>query len=162
MIPKRPLIDTCVLAAAVPPESHQASIDALHILKETGAKPMISMVIYAELSRGAAHGGKSRIPAGIQHVSFDMDVADALARHFPTKTMKVMGSKTEREFWNFDALIFATAIASGADAIITNNASDFRTLLREADYADEIKVRILEPRQVGEAQQGLAFPERET
>jgi predicted nucleic acid-binding protein len=141
--PQRPLIDTCVIASAA--AGDETCRRLLEILKERKAQLMIAMVVYAELARGIEYGGKARIPNGVLSVAFDTDAADALARHFPTKTMKAMGSASERQFWNFDALILASAIAAGADAVITNNVGDFEALIRQADYDDEITLEVIPP-----------------
>ena len=143
MIPRRPMIDTCVIAGAH--DGDAACKAALEAIKEHRALPMISAVIYAELARGTKHGGIARLPSGIEVVQVDVDVAVALAHHFPSESIKRLGSATAREYWNFDALIFASAVASRADAIVTVNLDDFEALLRYADHASEIGVKLLHP-----------------
>lgn len=135
------MLDTCVIAGAH--DGDAACKAALEAIKEHRGLPMISAVIYAELARGAKHGGIARLPSGIEVVQIDVDVAEALARHFPSRSIKRFGSASAREYWNFDALIFASAIANGADAIVTLNLGDFEALQRNADHVSEIVVKLM-------------------
>lgn len=150
MIPRRPMIDTCVIARAArkpPATPDPICVRALDLMAENKARPMISAVIWAELARKPSEGGTGRLVVArttVEIVNVDVDVADIMARHFPSKTLKSMGSKSERQYWDFDAIIFASAIANVADALVTTNLRDFHALLQAAEYASEIKVKLMD------------------
>lgn len=146
MIPSNPIIDTNVIARAA--DGDYECMRALEVLAEHKVPLMIPAVVYAELARGEQHGGVGRLPRGIVPAAFDFDVGLVLAKHFPTVAMKSLGTKSEREAWDFDAMIYATAIAHGADALITHNLDDFSRLTECARDRGAIKVALLHPRAI--------------
>lgn len=128
MIPKSALIDTCVLVAAFDRThpDHKEARRVLDLLERRKVDAWISALIWAQLGRGA--GGTAR--AGTLHpLAFDRECGAALATHLPTQAMKdAFGARGERDRWDFDAMIYATAIANKLDAVVTFNVRDFKRL----------------------------------
>jgi predicted nucleic acid-binding protein len=118
------------------------SVKALQRLETAKSKLVLAEIVWAEMEVGP--GGASRIPHHLEflEVSFDREAARHLTRNFPTKKLKTYPG--DRDVWKFDALILACALAGRADAIVTNNPSDFRTLIDDAG----LKIDVFTARQL--------------
>lgn len=127
MIPKKAMVDTCVLAASYDPSEsgHAEARRVLDLLERRRVDAKISAVIWAQLGRG--RGGTSRARSMIP-LPFDRECGSALSRHLPAAVMKSFGAKGDRDRWDFDAMIYATAIANELDAIVTFDSTDFNRL----------------------------------
>lgn len=117
MTPACALIDANVLIAAADATEpgHVAARDALEHLREHRSRVIISTMVWAELGRAPQHGGAKRIPSWVRIVGFSLPAARWLAEQLPTDRMRIVASSGRlRETWSFDAMILASAIASGA------------------------------------------------
>ena len=112
------------------------SVKALLRLETAKSKLVLADIVWAEMEVGP--GGAARIPHHVEflEVSFDREAARHLTRNFPTKKLKTYPG--DRDVWKFDALILACAMAGKADAIVTNNPSDFRTLIDDAGLTIDV------------------------
>jgi predicted nucleic acid-binding protein len=101
----------------------------------------IPSVVVAELGRdGSADAEVQRLTRSLgtfRVLGFHYRAA-MLAARIAAKALKSRAPGTERGAVKYDALITATAIAYGADCIVTENARDFRNHLAEAGSDIEV------------------------
>lgn len=156
MIPRTVMVDTCVLIAAHDPghADHAEAARVLELLERNRVGAWISAVIWAQLGRG--RGGTARARA-MHPLAFDRDCGSALATHLPSQVMKdAFGAKGERDRWDFDAMIYATAIANELEAVVTFNEGDFKKL-RGACVGVRAFPKVLHPKAIKEPSQGALF-----
>lgn len=156
MIPRTAMVDTCVLVARhdLTHPDHSEARRVLDLLERGRTSAWISAVIWAQLGRG--RGGTAR--AGAMHpLAFDRDCGAALSTHLPPLAMKqAFGPKGERDRWDFDAMIYATAIANELEAVVTFNEGDFKKL-RGACVGVRAFPKVLHPKAIKEPSQGALF-----
>lgn len=130
---------------------HVAARDALEHLREHRSRVIISTMVWAELGRAPQHGGAKRIPSWVRIVGFSLPAARWLAEQLPTDRMRIVASSGRlRETWSFDAMILASAIASGADALVADDVDDYDTLRKAAVNPSLITIEIVKPAVIGQ------------
>lgn len=160
MIPVCALVDANVLIASadVTHHAHAPARAALEYLRERRSRVIISTMVWAELGRAPQHGGAKRIPSWVRIMSFSLPAARWLADQLPVDRMRAVASTGRlRETWSFDAMILASAVASGADALVTGDTDDYEALRKSAVDPGSIKIAIVKPEAVGVSPQQSLF-----
>lgn len=143
-LPTRPLADSGVWMRILgdrPNDTRSASaVQFYDALRAAGTPLLMAAPSLAELIRG-----KPTAPApsvdGMEPVSFGRRAAEVLGRDLPAEFYKIRSKGDERDLLKFDAMIAATAKASGADCIVTFNEADFEEIGRT------LNIRIANPRE---------------
>ena len=104
-------------------EKVPAAVRAMKRLE--GRVLLVSAVSWAELGAGPLGVEGIKRARGLEPIAFNTAAAEFLAAYLPPKERSAEATKVA---WTADAMIYACAVAGGADAIITDNARDFRAM----------------------------------
>lgn len=156
MTPACALVDSNVLIASadVAHRAHAPARAALEYLRERRSRVIISTMVWAELARAPQHGGAKRIPSWVRIMAFNLPAARWLSEQLPVDRMRTVASSGRlRESWSFDAMILASAVTAGADALVTEDVDDYEALRKAASDPTSIRLDIMKPEAVGASQQ---------
>jgi len=133
-LPFRALLDSSVLISAFfgnRPEDVDSD-ELFRTMVNQRRDVLIASVSLAEILRKQA---VSPLPTvrHVRTVSFDARCAEVCARYFPPKVLKEDAAKLagfEAAYWKYDTLIVATAIAYGAECLVTRDAGQTKLAAR--------------------------------
>lgn len=151
---KLAVLDTCVIIDALTADD----APTLELWQREGAwtvmadlqkthRLAVPAVVLAELGRGEPGPVFSSILEALPNLmvlAFDADSALAAG---PLRFSARPASRSERRFQDFDALIAGTAIAYGADIIVTGNISHFQKLVENTNI--ELRNHLGQPEKKG-------------